>query len=135
MGSTMGYGTIRTLSATSMKNCKGDIQELRPTLLVGVPAVWETVKKGIMAQITKSPALVQKLFWGAMYSKSFLMGRGLPGSALLDAVVFKKVREATGGRLRLTMNGGSPIAKETQDFISMAIAPMINGYGSTETTA
>ncbi|RDW60039.1 long-chain-fatty-acid-CoA ligase-like protein [Coleophoma crateriformis] len=135
MGSTMGYGTIRTLSATSMKNCKGDIQELRPTLLVGVPAVWETVKKGIMTQITKSSALVQKLFWGALYSKTFLMSRRLPGSGLLDAIVFNKVREATGGRLRLTMNGGSPIAKETQDFISMAIAPMINGYGSTETTA
>jgi long-chain acyl-CoA synthetase len=49
--------------------------------------------------------------------------------------VFKKVKEATGGRLRICMNGGGPIAKETQRFISLAITPMINGYGLTETSA
>ena len=38
--------------------------------------------------------------------------------------VFKKVKEATGGRLRICMNGGGPIAKDTQRFISMAITPM-----------
>lgn len=131
----MGYGSIRTLSATSMKNSKGDIQEFRPTLLVGVPAVWETVKKGIVNQVNQGSAVVQKLFWGALWTKGALMQRGLPGSAVLDKIVFAKVRAATGGRLRLTMNGGSPIAKGTQEFVSLAIAPMINGYGSTETTA
>ena len=65
----------------------------------------------------------------------FLLANGLPGSAILDAVVFRKVREATGGRMRLCMNGAAPIAKDTQEFLSLAIAPLINGYGSTETTA
>ncbi|KAL3423268.1 AMP-binding enzyme [Phlyctema vagabunda] len=135
LGATMGYGTVRTLSASSMRNCKGDIQEFRPTLLVGVPAVWETVKKGIVAQVNSGSAAVQKLFWGALQTKSMLLSKGLPGTGVLDAVVFKKVKMATGGRLRLTMNGGGPIAKDTQEFISLAIAPMINGYGMTETTA
>jgi len=63
------------------------------------------------------------------------MANGLPGSAILDAVVFKKVKQATGGRLRFCMNGAAPLAKETQDFISMAITPIIKGYGMTETTA
>lgn len=65
----------------------------------------------------------------------FLMAKGLPGSAVLDAVVFKKIKEATGGRLKFCMNGAAPIAKDTQDFISFAITPMIKGYGMTETTA
>jgi long-subunit acyl-CoA synthetase (AMP-forming) len=65
----------------------------------------------------------------------FLLANGLPGSAILDAVVFRKVREATGGRMRLCMNGAAPIAKDTPEFLSLAIAPLINGYGSTETTA
>ncbi len=133
-GATMGYGNIKTLSDASVRNCKGDIRELRPSLLIGVPAVWETVKKGIIAKVNAGGPVVRNMFWGAMAAKSFLMWSGLPGSAVLDAIVFKKIKEGTGGKLRVCMNGGGPIAKETQRFISMAIAPMVNGYGLTETT-
>ncbi|KAI9839230.1 MAG: hypothetical protein M1819_003223 [Sarea resinae] len=134
-GGTMGYGNPRTLSDTSVRNCKGDIREFKPTILVGVPAVWEQVKKGIVAKVTQSSFVVRNLFWGALAAKSFMMSAGLPGSGILDTVVFKKIKEATGGRLRICMNGGGPIAKDTQRFISMAITPMIGGYGLTETTA
>ena len=131
----MGYGNPKTLSDASVKNCMGDIREFKPSILVGVPAVWESVKKGIVAKVNNGSALVRNLFWGAFWAKSNLLHYGLPGSEILDAVVFKKVKEATGGRLRICMNGGGPIAKDTQRFISLAITPMINGYGLTETTA
>lgn len=131
----MGYGSPRTLSDKTMRNSKGDIRELQPTVLVAVPAVWETVKKGIMDQVSKLPAFKQKMFWGAMSLKGALLNIGLPGVSVIDNVVFKKIKEATGGRLRVCMNGGGPIAKETHYFISMAICPMIMGYGLTETTA
>ncbi|KAK6517175.1 long-chain fatty acid-CoA ligase [Arthrobotrys conoides] len=134
-GGTLGYGSIRTLTDVSMKNCAGDIRELKPTVLVGVPQVWETVKKGVEIRVKQQPALRQKLFWGAMSAKSFLLNSGLPGTSLLDAVVFSKIREATGGRLKVCFNGGGPLSKETQHFVSMAIAPMIIGYGLTETCA
>ncbi|KAL3457349.1 hypothetical protein BJX64DRAFT_19977 [Aspergillus heterothallicus] len=134
-GGTMGYGNPRTLSDASMKNCKGDIREFKPTILVGVPAVWESVKKGVLNNLNKNSALVKSLFWGAMSLKGFLMSTGLPGTYLLDNVIFKKLKEATGGRLRIMMNGGGPVSKETQRFLSMAIAPMIGGYGLTETAA
>lgn len=134
-GGTMGYGSPKTLSDQSVRNCKGDIREFKPTILVGVPAVWESVKKGIIAKVNAGSPLVKNLFWGALYAKGFLMSSGLPGTAVLDAVVFKKIKDATGGCLRLCMNGGGPIAKDTQRFISMAITPMVSGYGLTETTA
>lgn len=134
-GSTMGYGNPKTLSDTSVRNCNGDIKEFRPSILVGVPAVWETVKKGIVGKVDASGAVSSSLFWGALWAKNNLLAMGLPGSGLLDAVVFKKIKEATGGRLKLCMNGGGPIAKDTQRFISMAICPMISGYGLTESTA
>ncbi|KAL2856551.1 hypothetical protein BJY01DRAFT_231202 [Aspergillus pseudoustus] len=134
-GGTMGYGNPRTLSDASMKNCKGDIREFKPTILVGVPAVWESVKKGVLNNLNKNSALVKSLFWGAMSLKGFLMSTGLPGTYFLDNVIFKKLKEATGGRLRVMMNGGGPVSKETQRFLSMAIAPMIGGYGLTETAA
>jgi long-chain acyl-CoA synthetase len=134
-GGTMGYGNARTLSDASVRNCKGDIREFRPTILVGVPAVWESVKKGIVNKVNQGSFIVKNLFWGAMAAKSFMMATGIPGTGILDAVVFKKVQEATGGRIRIAMNGGGPIAKDTQKFISMAICPMIGGYGLTETSA
>lgn len=134
-GSTMGYGNPKTLSDASVRKCNGDIREFKPSVLVGVPAVWESVKKGIVAKVNAGSAVVKNLFWGALWAKSTLMAYGLPGSGILDAVVFKKIKEATGGRMKLCMNGGGPISKDTQRFISMAICPMISGYGLTETTA
>lgn len=138
-GGTMGYGNPRTLSEASVRNCKGDIREFRPTILVGVPAVWETVKKGVLNNLNKNNAIVKSLFWGGMAAKNFLMTAGFPGADVgawfLDNFIFRKLKEATGGRLRIVMNGGGPISKETQKFLSMAIAPMINGYGLTETAA
>jgi long-chain acyl-CoA synthetase len=134
-GGTMGYGNPKTLSDNSVRNCKGDVREFRPTVLVGVPAVWESVKKGIITNVNKGGVIVRALFWGALSAKSFLMSSGLPGSGILDAAVFKKVKEATGGRLRIMMNGGGPVSKDTQRFLSMAICPMISGYGLTETSA
>ena len=131
----MGYGSPRTLSDRAMRNCSGDIRELRPTVLVAVPAVWETVKKGILDQLSKQSALKQKLFWSAMSLKGALLQMGLPGVNVIDNFVFKKIKEATGGRMRICMNGGGPIAKETHHFVSMAICPMIMGYGLTETSA
>lgn len=131
----MGYGNPKTLSDTSVRNCKGDIREFKPSVLVGVPAVWESVKKGIIAKVNGGSPIVKSLFWGAMWMKSTLLQHGLPGAGILDALVFKKVRDATGGRLRICMNGGGPVAKDTLRFISMAITPMISGYGLTETTA
>lgn len=70
-----------------------------------------------------------------MSLKQTLLSSGLPGTALLDAVVFKKLKDATGGRLRIAFNGGGPISQETIKFISYAITPMISGYGLTETSA
>lgn len=131
----MGYGNPKTLSDTSVRNCAGDIREFKPSVLVGVPAVWESVKKGITAKVHAGGPVVQNMFWGALALKSRLMATGLPGSGLLDSVVFKKIKEATGGRLKLCLNGGGPVAKDTQRFISMAIAPMVIGYGLTETNA
>ncbi|KAJ9659853.1 long-chain fatty acid-CoA ligase [Neophaeococcomyces mojaviensis] len=134
-GATMGYGNPKTLSDSSVRNCKGDIREFKPTILIGVPAVWESVKKGIIAKVNSGSFVVKNMFWGAMALKQALLSAGLPGAAVLDAIVFKKLKDATGGRLRIAFNGGGPISVDTVKFISYAITPMIQGYGLTETSA
>lgn len=134
-GATMGYGNPKTLSDASVRNCKGDIREFKPTILIGVPAVWESVKKGIISKVNSGSFVVKNMFWGAMALKQTLLGFGLPGAGVLDAVVFKKLKDATGGRLRIAFNGGGPVSQDTLKFISYAITPMIQGYGLTETCA
>lgn len=133
-GSTMGYGSPKTLTDASVRNCKGDLAEFRPSILVGVPAVWELIRKGIVSKVNSGSTITRNLFWGALSAKQSLLATGIPGVKVLDAVVFNKVRAATGGRLRICMSGGGPLAKDTQRFISMVIAPLISGYGLTETS-
>ena len=70
-GGTMGYGTIRTLSQTNCRNCKGDIEEFKPSLFIGVPAIWEQVKKGILARVDGGSALTKKIFWAAYAMKRY----------------------------------------------------------------
>ena len=135
IGGTLGYGNPRTLSDVSVKNCAGDMRELRPTVMVGVPQVWETIKKGVMSKLSSSSFVLKNLFWGAFSYKSFMSKNKLPGASILDGIVFKKVRDLTGGRLRFTMNGASGIADETKNFLSLVLAPMLVGYGLTETFA
>lgn len=133
-GGVVGYANVKTLSDISTRNCVGDIKAFEPTIMVGVAAVWEQLKKGILGQIAKQPSFTQKLFWAAYNYK--LSSFKIPGSTfLIDHIIFKKVKAATGGRLRYSLNGGSPISKDTQQFISNLLCPLLIGYGLTETVA
>jgi len=135
LGSALGYGSPKTLSDASVRNCKGDLAELRPTLLVGVPAVWETIRKGIVAKISASPWIVQKIFYTAFALKLFAQRWRLPLiQGLIDHTVFKKLKTQTGGRLGLALSGGAPLARDTQTFLQVTICPIMQGYGLTETT-
>lgn len=133
-GGVLGYGTVKTISDVSMRNCYGDIREFKPTVMAGVPAVWESIRKGILAKISKLPAISQKVFWAAYYAKGRMNDMGLP-LPLVDNLIFKQIKEATGGNLSIVLNGGAAIAYETQRFITTLLCPMIIGYGLTETNA
>ncbi|KAI1174328.1 acetyl-CoA synthetase-like protein [Nemania sp. FL0916] len=135
LGGTLGYGSPRTLADTSVRNCAGDMRELAPTVMVGVPQVWETIRKGIESRVNSGSFLTRNIFWAAYNLKSILISTGLPGSDYLDDVVFSKVRELTGGRVRFLFNGGSGISEGTLRFMSLVLAPMVTGYGLTETCA
>lgn len=140
VGGTLGYGAPRTLTDASMvKGCAGDMRAFAPTVLVGVPQVWETVRKGVVSGVEAAGPVARALFWGYVGVKGTLARWGLIGRPLdsllahVDAVVFARVRQSTGGRLRFIVNGASAIASGTKEFLSLVVAPMITGYGLTET--
>lgn len=135
-GGTIGYASVKTLTDASCRNCEGDMKCFKPTIMVGVAAVWEAVKKGIISQIEKQPATTQKIFWAAYNAKAASKKYYIPFiPSLVDTLIFKKIKQATGGQIRLMLNGGSPINAETQRFITNTIGKMLIGYGLTETCA
>ncbi|KGK34511.1 hypothetical protein JL09_g6341, partial [Pichia kudriavzevii] len=112
------------------------MKTFKPTVMVGVAAVWEAVKKGIISQIEKAPQTTQKVFWAAYHVKETSKKYHIPlVPSLVDTVIFKKIKAATGGHIRYMLNGGSPLSGETQRFITNTIGPMLIGYGLTETCA
>lgn len=117
-----------------MRNCVGDIREFKPNVMVGVPAVWESVRKGILAKVKALPWLTQKIFWTAFKSKAKLTEMGLP-CPLVDNLIFKKIKDATGGELKIVLSGGAAISLDTQRFIQTLICPLVIGYGLTESNA
>jgi long-chain acyl-CoA synthetase len=129
----LGYGSPRTLTDDSVRHCDGDLRAFEPTFMVGVPAVWKTLKKGIIIKVGEPYSLKSRVLSGALSAKEMMLYWGLPGAHLLDSLIFNQVKAATGGNLRFCLNGGGAIAEATQKFISLVICPMLGGYGLTET--
>lgn len=129
IGVTMGYGKVKTLTQASVRNCDGDLKAFKPSIMVGVPAVWELIRKGVVTKVNNSGALKKNMFNGALAIKK----NKVPVlSGVVDAVVFKAVKEQTGGRMRLGLSGGAPLSKETQEFLDIALVTLLQGYGMTE---
>ncbi|KAF7723242.1 long-chain fatty acid-CoA ligase [Apophysomyces ossiformis] len=131
LGLTLGYGTIRTLTDASVRNCHGDIRAFSPSIMTGVPQVWETIRKTVLGKVVERGPRIEKIFFGAIEFKSMLQNWGLP-TGVLDKVVFKDVKKQLGGRLRYALSGGAPLSSETQRFLSLAACPILGGYGMTE---
>lgn len=133
-GCCLGYANSKTLSDGSLRNCKSDMVELKPTIMVGVAAVWENIRKSIITKINKESLLKRKLFWYAFKSKEFLQSKKINIDPIFD-ILFQKIKKSTGGNIRYLLNGGSSISRETQTFINVILAPILIGYGLTETCA
>lgn len=130
----MGYGTVKTLTDTSVRNCVGDIRAFKPTVMVGVPAVWELIRKGILTKVKAGGAVKSAVFNAAVSAKKF-GGAGSALAGITDAIVFSAVKQGTGGRLKLALSGGAPISRGTQEFLSTALVTVLQGYGMTESCA
>jgi len=124
VGITFGYGRIKTLTDASVRNCKGDLREFRPSIMVGVPAIWETIKKGVLAQVNSGGAVKKAVFNGSLKIKK----NKVPIlSQVVDSVVMSQVKAATGGKLRLALSGGAPLSSETHEFLNLTILTVLQG--------
>jgi long-chain acyl-CoA synthetase len=131
-GVPVGYGSPRTLTDSQVRNCKGDIAAFKPSILIGVPQVFDSVRKGVLNKIEELSPLSKWIFFKALKTKSFLKSNGLKGN-FVDPI-FKAVRQQFGGRLRYAVNAGSPVSQAVFNFISNVCCPFVNAYGMTELT-
>lgn len=133
VGVPIGYGSPRSLTDSTVRECLGDLRELRPTLFVGVPTVYERIKAGIERKLRASP-VAHKVFKTAFALKKFLKRFGLP-TLLLDAIVFNKLKREVGGRVRAWVSGGAAISAPVIDFMETSFGiHLLQGYGLTETS-
>lgn len=122
-----------------------DIQTKKPTIILAVPRVCEKVYAKIQAQVKEQPKPMQAIFkWasrvGAQVSK--LKEKKQPIPMLLDLqyriafqLVFKKIGQALGGRVRWMTASGAPLSRDIADFFNAAGIFVIEGYGMTECSA
>lgn len=112
-----------------------DIQELRPTLFVGVPRVFNRIYDKVLAGVSDAGKFKQVLFNYAMSSKKASLEAGAT-SSIWDKIVFKKIQDLMGGRVRMIVSGSAPLGSEVHQFLRIATGAIVKqGYGLTETSA
>ena len=129
--------------AESFDTVARDLQRVRPTLMTGVPRVYEKLHARILETVAKAPAFRRAIFSWALGVGHACVAAELAGrrpssflrlrQRLADRLVFSKIRERTGGRLRFVVSGGAPLSKTVAEFLFAIGIPVIEGYGLTET--
>jgi long-chain acyl-CoA synthetase len=118
--------------------------EVRPTVTAAVPRVFEKIYVRLVEQGSRSTGVKRKIFdWAMKVAEQATPWRTTGAHAgpalklqwkLADALVYKKIRLGTGGRLRLICSGGAPLSKELAEFFWTVGIPIYQGYGLTETS-
>jgi long-chain acyl-CoA synthetase len=156
-GAVMTYSTKAAL--------RKDLVRVRPTLVAGVPRLWETMTGSLLSKLEKAPRAAKAIARLALRaSERYVLGvrrrRGQlvderysvahatpmqiiahaaawpviwPLHRLADALVYRKLRDATGGRIRFLVSGGGALPAHVDELINRAGICLLNGYGLTET--
>jgi long-chain acyl-CoA synthetase len=121
------------------------IQQVKPTILPAVPRVYEKVHANVIGEIERAGGVKRALgLWalgvGARASRLRRTGGSLPPllrvqERIADRLVFAKVRERLGGRLRLGVSGAAPLGIDVLEFFHSLNMLVIEGYGLTETSS
>jgi long-chain acyl-CoA synthetase len=126
----------------SLAKLQPEIREVKPTWFLAPPRVWERIYTSIRGEILKRPAFIQKLFFaglgmGIAAARYKRRGQAVPlhirvPLQLVHALIFGKIRERLGGRLRIAASGAAPLSADLAEFFEAVGIPLAEGYGLTE---
>jgi long-chain acyl-CoA synthetase len=121
-----------------------NLKEVRPTILISVPRLYEKMYARIMERVVSSPWPKRKLFLGALHLcrqqvAAEQSGRTLPAgrrhlARAARRLLHARLQEPLGGQLRYFVSGGAPLARDVAEFFLAAGIPIYEGYGLTETS-
>lgn len=119
-------------------NLVNNLSEVRPTVLIAVPRIFNRIYDGINKQMAEKPAPIRALFRnGIAAATRRSRGESLGpfaslALALADALIFRKVRARMGGRLRLAVSGSAALSKDVAEFVDALGIDVFEGYGLSE---
>jgi long-chain acyl-CoA synthetase len=138
------YAGATVVFAESLATVARDLEHVGPTIMTGVPRVYEKYHAAVLENVKRAPAVRRALFnWalgiGHQVAGAVLGGDPAPFTARLqapvaDALVWKKVRAKAGGRIRFMVSGSAPLSRSTAEFFFAMGMPIYEGYGLTETS-
>lgn len=112
-----------------------DLAALRPTIFPSVPRLYNRIYDGITNAVKNSGVLKERLFRAAYNSKKQAIMNGRTPSPMWDRLVFNKIKEKLGGRVRFMASGASPLSPDVMDFLKVCFGCQVaEGYGMTETS-
>jgi len=129
--------------AESIESVAENLREVRPTIMTSVPRLFERIKARAENAVEKEGGAKAKIFWwasavGRRYVDAVEKGGSGLGLrlqyAIADKLVFSKIRERTGGRLRFFVSGGAALSVDVGKFFAAAGIHILEGYGLTETS-
>ncbi|HJV48932.1 MAG TPA: long-chain fatty acid--CoA ligase [Geothrix sp.] len=130
--------------AESVNTVAADLLEVRPTVMASVPRIYEKIYAKIYDTVSSGPFIKRLIFHWAMQAGRqavpyLLKGQEPPtwkGAWYRAArkVVFEKIRQRTGGRLKVAVSGGAPLSGKIMEFFWILGIPILEGYGLTETS-
>uniref|UniRef100_A0A1D1YXD9 Long-chain-fatty-acid--CoA ligase n=1 Tax=Anthurium amnicola TaxID=1678845 RepID=A0A1D1YXD9_9ARAE len=116
-----------------------DIQELKPTLFCGVPRIYDRIYTSVNEKLSSAGTFTKKLFQYAYDYKLKNLKKGLKqdeASPLFDRLVFNKIKQVLGGRVRILISGAAPLPNNVEEFLRVtSCSIVIQGYGLTESCA
>jgi len=137
-GIKIGYSSSLTLTTKSSKvktGCKGDSNILKPTLMCAVPLILERIYKSMVETMKRKGWFVEELFHYLVAYKMKWQDRGFD-TPLLNKTLFRRIRYFLGGKVRVLLSGGAPLASDTHSLCRTCLSmPVIQGYGLTETAS
>ncbi len=135
-GATIAY-------AENVETVADNLGEVKPTLMTSVPRLFEKIYARVIENAEAGSPLKKKIFWwaigvGEKYVEASAKGKVSGGLKfkhnLAHKLVYSKLHERVGGRLRFFVSGGAPLSKEIAEFFYKAGILILEGYGLTETS-
>ena len=140
----MFHGGCTINYAESLDTVARDMKETRPTIVLGVPRLYEKFYARVLDRAVSGGGLKRRIFFwsrksGERWADTVLAGKPVPAmlgisKGIAQALVFNKMKAATGGRIRFFISGSAPLAPEIARFFYAAGLPVLEGYGLTETS-